>query len=146
VIYLFQVIQLEHELIETQRHAGLNVAHGLITHLPTTLPIPLTLSLPPPLPPIDLQLSDEDAISDSSDREERHGPSEKKHSTASIKEEFDSAVPQHNLLDISLVKARAGLIARGGLAGRAAPSAGIKRPNSQASNTSLVRILIILYT
>lgn len=133
-----RVMQLEHELIETQRRAGISVGHQFTTHFPTMLPTPLSLSLPPPLPPIELDLSDEDGISESSDRDDPPRGSEKKRSVASVKEEFDSAVPQHSLLDTSMVKDKKALVARGGLAGRQAPSTSVKRPNSDASNNSIV--------
>ncbi|CAG7838506.1 unnamed protein product [Allacma fusca] len=126
-----RVLQLEQELFETQRRAGFTPQQSLLHHghFPTTIPSALSLSLPPSLPPLYLDLSDEE-LSESSINEAKDSKD------PSAKEEFDIAVPPHSLLDVSAGKAKADLASRGGLAGRQAPTSG-KRPSSQASNNSL---------
>lgn len=115
-----RIIALEQNLLETQKKAG----------LPMVLPydsISLKQLTPqmsrrqPPKPlfhTIDANLSDTE-ISDASPEEDKTATVERK---LPIKEEFDRAVPPHELLDISASKSKAELATRGALANRQLPT------------------------
>lgn len=116
-----RIIALEQNLLETQRKAG----------LPMVLPYdsvslkqltPQMSRRQPPKPlfqALDTDFSDTE-ISDVSPEDDKTATVERK---LPIKEEFDRAVPPHELLDISASKSKAELANRGALANRQLPSA-----------------------
>ncbi|XP_071451755.1 uncharacterized protein Spn isoform X2 [Hetaerina americana] len=119
-----RVIQLEQELQETQRSAGLPV------HLPydSTSLRQLTPQLSrkhnqvpvkPLLQQLETELSDTEISDISPEDTDKTATVERK---MPVKEELDRAVPPHELLDVSASKAKADLATRGGLAGRQLPS------------------------
>lgn len=57
-----------------------------------------------------------------------------------VKEELDRAVPPHELLDVSVTKAKAELATRGGLAGRQLPSS--KKALSSSGSVSSINLFI----
>lgn len=122
-----RVIHLESELEETQRKAG----------LPVTLPYDSTsLKLTPQMtrrqPPkplfqkLDTELSDTEISDLSPDGEGKTATVERK---MPVKDELDTAVPQHELLDNTASKTKA---SRGGLANRQLPSG--KKSHSNSSS------------
>lgn len=115
-----RIISLEQELLETQRKAGVPV--GLPYDSNMTKQSPQMIRRQPPKPTkletIETDLSDTE-ISDASPDDDKTATVERK---LPIKEEFDKAVPQHELLDISANKSRAELANRGALANRQLPS------------------------
>nr|CAD7406891.1 unnamed protein product [Timema cristinae] len=119
-----RVIQLEQELLETQRKAG----------LPAVLPYDSTslrqltpqlsrrhqaLPAKPLLQQLETELSDTEISDISPEDGDKTATVERK---MPVKEELDRAVPPHELLDVSASKAKAELATRGGLAGRHLPS------------------------
>ncbi|XP_054732697.1 uncharacterized protein LOC129240747 isoform X3 [Anastrepha obliqua] len=116
-----RVINLEHELQETQRKAGFPV--GLPYDSATLKLTPQMMRKAPPKPlfqKLETELSDTEISDLSPDGEgvktatvERKVP---------IKDELDAAVPQHELLDNTVTKAKIDLASRGGLANRQLPS------------------------
>lgn len=111
-----RVIALEQDLLDTQRRAG----------LPMELPYdnaslkqvtPKMSRREPPKPMFQSLTSDlsDTEISDASPDEDKTATVERK---LPIKEEFDRAVPPHELLDISASKSKAELATRGALANR----------------------------
>ncbi|XP_046397522.1 microtubule-associated protein futsch isoform X3 [Ischnura elegans] len=130
-----RVIQLEQELQETQRSAGLPV------HLPydSTSLRQLTPQLSrkhnqvpvkPLLQQLETELSDTEISDISPEDTDKTATVERK---MPVKEELDRAVPPHELLDVSASKAKADLATRGGLAGRQLPSSA---PASAATASS----------
>ncbi|XP_030386241.1 uncharacterized protein LOC115633036 isoform X2 [Scaptodrosophila lebanonensis] len=117
-----RVINLEHELQETQRKAGFPV--GLPYDSATLKLTPQMLRKTPPKPlfhKLETELSDTEISDLSPDGDgvktatvERKVP---------VKDELDAAVPQHELLDNSVNKTKIELASRGGLANRQLPSA-----------------------
>uniref|UniRef100_A0A6P7H1J0 Neurabin-1 n=2 Tax=Diabrotica virgifera virgifera TaxID=50390 RepID=A0A6P7H1J0_DIAVI len=116
-----RVIALEQDLLDTQRKAGLPMVlpYGNMNLKQLTPqmsrrqpPKPLFKSLQPDLS--DTEMSDASPDDDKTATVERKLP---------IKEEFDRAVPPHELLDISASKSKAELANRGALANRQLPSA-----------------------
>lgn len=115
-----RVIALEQDLLDTQRKAG----------LPMVLPYdninikqltPQMSRRQPPKPlfkQLQSDLSDTE-MSDASPDDDKTATVERK---LPIKEEFDRAVPPHELLDISASKSKAELANRGALANRQLPS------------------------
>ncbi|XP_063931025.1 neurabin-1 isoform X4 [Zophobas morio] len=115
-----RIIILEQDVLETRQEAG----------LPCVLPqdhanikqrIAQVLEKGPPnilIPEISNNLSDLE-ISDPSPDEDKTATVERK---LPLKEELDSVVPQHELLDISANKRKAELATRGALANRQLPS------------------------
>ncbi|XP_054285488.1 neurabin-1 isoform X8 [Macrosteles quadrilineatus] len=128
-----RIIQVEAELVETQRVAGLPVG------LPGGPAVAPRLSTPPatrrpsaPPPPLLQQLGAElSETEDSADEQDRTATVERK---VPAKEEFDKAVPQHELLDSSAHKSKAELAMRGGLANRQAPTG--KRSGGLSNSSS----------
>ncbi|XP_057658198.1 uncharacterized protein LOC130895088 isoform X2 [Diorhabda carinulata] len=115
-----RVIALEQELLDTQRKAGLpmmlpydNINAKQLTPQMSRRqpPKPLFKSLQPDFS--DTEMSDASPDDDKTATVERKLP---------IKEEFDRAVPPHELLDISASKSKAELANRGALANRQLPS------------------------
>ncbi|KAH8274982.1 hypothetical protein KR018_005143 [Drosophila ironensis] len=117
-----RVINLEHELQETQRRAGFPV--GLPYDSATLKLTPQMMRKAPPKPlfhKLETELSDTEISDLSPDGDgvktatvERKVP---------VKDELDAAVPQHELLDNSVNKTKIDLASRGGLANRQLPSA-----------------------
>lgn len=111
-----RIIALEQDLLDTQRRAGLpmvlpydNVSLKQVT--------PQMSRREPPKPFYKAMASDlsDTEISDASPDEDKTATVERK---LPIKEEFDRAVPPHELLDISASKSKAELATRGALANR----------------------------
>ncbi|KAK7862484.1 hypothetical protein R5R35_005911 [Gryllus longicercus] len=130
-----RVIQLEQELLETQRKAGLpSVLPYDSTGLRQLTPQPLRRPQAPPVKPLLQQLETELSDTEISDISPEDGD---KTATVErkmpVKEELDRAVPPHELLDVSASKAKAELATRGGLAGRQLPSG---KKNGGLSNSS----------
>lgn len=114
-----RIISLEQELLETQRKAGIPVG---LPYDNMTRQSPQMVRRQPPKPAkletLETDLSDTE-ISDASPDDDKTATVERK---LPIKEEFDKAVPPHELLDISANKSRAELANRGALANRQLPS------------------------
>ncbi|XP_055842128.1 uncharacterized protein LOC129909158 isoform X2 [Episyrphus balteatus] len=130
-----RVINLEHELQETQRKAGFPV---VLPYDSTTLKLtPQMVRKAPPKPlfhKLETELSDTEISDLSPDGEgvktatvERKVP---------IKDELDAAVPQHELLDNSATKTKIDLASRGGLANRQLPT-GKKSLSNSSSDCGL---------
>ncbi|XP_017126976.1 uncharacterized protein LOC108145860 isoform X5 [Drosophila elegans] len=129
-----RVINLEHELQETQRKAGFPV--GLPYDSATLKLTPQMMRKTPPKPlfhKLETELSDTEISDLSPDGDgvktatvERKVP---------VKDELDAAVPQHELLDNSINKTKIDLASRGGLANRQLPSAN-GNSNGAATTTS----------
>ncbi|XP_067642993.1 serine-rich adhesin for platelets isoform X3 [Eurosta solidaginis] len=127
-----RVINLEHELQETQRKAGFPV--GLPYDSATLKLTPQMMRKAPPKPlfqKLETELSDTEISDLSPDGEgvktatvERKVP---------IKDELDAAVPQHELLDNSVTKTKIDLASRGGLANRQLPSTANNGNNNTAA-------------
>ncbi|XP_073838926.1 protein phosphatase 1 regulatory subunit spinophilin isoform X12 [Musca autumnalis] len=130
-----RVINLEHELQETQRKAGFPV--GLPYDSATLKLTPQMMRKTPPKPlfqKLETELSDTEISDLSPDGDgvktatvERKNP---------VKDELDAAVPQHELLDNSANKTKSDLASRGGLANRQLPSGNNSNTSSSASNTT----------
>lgn len=114
-----RIISLEQELLETQRKAGIPIG---LPYDNMTRQSPQMIRRQPPKPTkletLETDLSDTE-ISDTSPDDDKTATVERK---LPIKEEFDKAVPPHELLDISANKSRAELANRGALANRQLPS------------------------
>uniref|UniRef100_A0A1I8Q7X3 Neurabin-1 n=1 Tax=Stomoxys calcitrans TaxID=35570 RepID=A0A1I8Q7X3_STOCA len=130
-----RVINLEHELQETQRKAGFPV--GLPYDSATLKLTPQMMRKTPPKPlfqKLETELSDTEISDLSPDGDgvktatvERKNP---------VKDELDAAVPQHELLDSSASKTKSDLASRGGLANRQLPSGTNSNTSSSASNAT----------
>ncbi|CAH2004152.1 unnamed protein product [Acanthoscelides obtectus] len=116
-----RIIALEQELLDTQRKAGFPMALPYDNINLKQLTPQMTRRQPPkPLyQTLEPDFSDTEA-SDASPDEDKTATVERK---LPIKEEFDRAVPPHELLDISASKSKAELANRGALANRQLPSA-----------------------
>ncbi|XP_017108424.2 uncharacterized protein Spn isoform X11 [Drosophila bipectinata] len=137
-----RVINLEHELQETQRKAGFPV--GLPYDSATLKLTPQMMRKAPPKPlfhKLETELSDTEISDLSPDGDgvktatvERKVP---------VKDELDAAVPQHELLDNSVNKTKIDLASRGGLANRQLPSTnganGTANGDAQLSNGNLIK-------
>ncbi|PSN37471.1 hypothetical protein C0J52_22173 [Blattella germanica] len=130
-----RVIQLEQELLETQRKAGFPVVLPYdSTSLRQLTPQLSRRQQAPPVKPLLQQLETELSDTEISDISPEDGDKtatvERKMGLVTddltaqmpVKEELDRAVPPHELLDVSASKAKAELATRGGLAGRQLPS------------------------
>ncbi|XP_034655343.1 uncharacterized protein LOC117893056 isoform X14 [Drosophila subobscura] len=130
-----RVINLEHELQETQRKAGFPV--GLPYDSATLKLTPQMMRKAPPKPlfhKLETELSDTEISDLSPDGDgvktatvERKVP---------VKDELDAAVPQHELLDNSVNKTKIDLASRGGLANRQLPSANGANGNGIGNSNS----------
>ncbi|XP_022212422.2 uncharacterized protein LOC111067572 isoform X13 [Drosophila obscura] len=130
-----RVINLEHELQETQRKAGFPV--GLPYDSATLKLTPQMMRKAPPKPlfhKLETELSDTEISDLSPDGDgvktatvERKVP---------VKDELDAAVPQHELLDNSVNKMKIDLASRGGLANRQLPSANGANGNGIGNSNS----------
>ncbi|XP_017955456.1 uncharacterized protein LOC108650717 isoform X4 [Drosophila navojoa] len=134
-----RVINLEHELQETQRKAGFPV--GLPYDSATLKLTPQMMRKTPPKPlfhKLETELSDTEISDLSPDGDgvktatvERKVP---------VKDELDAAVPQHELLDNSVNKTKIELASRGGLANRQLPSSNV--PNGSSSSNGAGELLL----
>ncbi|XP_064539460.1 uncharacterized protein Spn isoform X3 [Drosophila montana] len=128
-----RVINLEHELQETQRKAGFPV--GLPYDSATLKLTPQMMRKTPPKPlfhKLETELSDTEISDLSPDGDgvktatvERKVP---------VKDELDAAVPQHELLDNSVNKTKIELASRGGLANRQLPSTNVSNGSNSSAN------------
>ena len=151
-----RVISLEQVLLETQAKAGLPVRLPYDSINVKQLTPIFSRKMLPPLPPpsflpllrkcslqseSDVELSDiEDGQLDSClETNDKVSTVERK---VPIKDEFDQAVPPHELLDVSALKSKADLVSRSGLANRQPPSAK-KGSLSNSSSVSFTQLLII---
>uniref|UniRef100_A0A1B6L8C7 PDZ domain-containing protein n=1 Tax=Graphocephala atropunctata TaxID=36148 RepID=A0A1B6L8C7_9HEMI len=126
-----RIIQVEQELVETQRKAGLPV-HLPHDCSPLRLTTPQLTRRPTAVQPLLQQLGAEiSEAEDSPDEQDKTATVERK---VPVKEEFDRAVPQHELLDVSAHKSKAELATRGGLANRQLPTG--KRSGGLSNSSS----------
>lgn len=130
-----RVICLEQELQETQRKAGLPVE---LPYDNTSLKLTPQMSRKQPPKPMfqkletdlsDLEISDLSPDGDGDAEDEKTATVERK---LPVKDELDTAVPKHELLDTSLNKGKSDLVSRGALANRQLPS--VKKSNSTTSS------------
>lgn len=117
-----RIIALEQDLMETQKKAGIPIAlpYDSIALKQLT---PQMMKRQPPVPllqALETDFSDTEVSDVSPDDGDKTATVERK---LPIKEEFDRAVPPHELLDISASKSKAELVNRGALANRQLPSA-----------------------
>lgn len=132
-----RVISLEQELQETQKRAG----------LPVSLPydsasLKLTPQMTRKQPPKPLfQKKTESEYSDisdlSPDGEGEDGKTATVERKIPVKDEFDTAIPKHELLDSSVNKAKSDLVSRGALANRQLPSSKKLGSSNSSSNGTL---------
>ncbi|XP_031347575.1 uncharacterized protein LOC116173971 isoform X2 [Photinus pyralis] len=116
-----RIIALEQDLLDTQQKAGVPVGlpYDSISLKQLT---PQLMRRQPPKPlfqTLDAELSDTEISDTSPEDGDKTATVERK---LPIKEEFDKAVPPHELLDISASKSKAELANRGALANRQLPS------------------------
>ncbi|KAK4877137.1 hypothetical protein RN001_009643 [Aquatica leii] len=116
-----RIIALEQDLLDTQQKAGVPVGlpYDSISIKQLT---PQLMRRQPPKPlfqTLDAELSDTEVSDTSPEDGDKTATVERK---LPIKEEFDKAVPPHELLDISASKSKAELANRGALANRQLPS------------------------
>lgn len=115
-----RIIDLEKDLLDTQKKAGLPMVLPYDSNNLKQLTPKLTRKQPPkPLfQSLETDFSDTE-VSDVSPDDDKTATVERK---LPIKEELDSAVPPHELLDISASKSKAELAGRGALANRQLPT------------------------
>uniref|UniRef100_A0A2H8TE18 Neurabin-1 n=1 Tax=Melanaphis sacchari TaxID=742174 RepID=A0A2H8TE18_9HEMI len=128
-----RVIQVEHELLDTQRRAGFPVQLPQNTtstshYLTTLTPLVKKTKVNPVLPLLQ-QLGADLSETEDCFEDEKVATVERK---LPIKEELDRAVPPHELLDVSLSKSKAELAARG-LVTRQLPTNAIRKSLSNSS-------------
>lgn len=116
-----RIIALEQDLLETQRKAGIPIGLPYDSINIKQLTPELSRRQPPkPLyQTIEAEFSDTEISDTSPEDGDKTATVERK---LPIKEEFDKAVPPHELLDISASKSKAELATRGALANRQLPS------------------------
>lgn len=102
---LFQIIQVEQELLSTQHAAGLPVSLPYDSSSLKQLTPQMSRKIPPAVKPLslDTELSDTEISDISPDDGDKTATVERK---VPVKEELDRAVPQHELLDTSVIKAK----------------------------------------
>lgn len=126
-----RVISLEQELQETQKRAGLPVC---LPYDNTSLKLtPQMTRKQPPKPLFQKKIEGEYSdISDlSPDCEGEDGKTATVERKIPVKDEFDTAIPKHELLDSSVNKSKSDLVSRGALANRQLPK---KLGNSNSSS------------
>ncbi|CAI6343414.1 unnamed protein product [Macrosiphum euphorbiae] len=128
-----RVIQVEHELLDTQRRAGFPVGLPQNTtstshYLTTLTPLAKKTKVTPVLPLLQQLGADLSETEDCFD-DEKVATVERK---LPVKEELDRAVPPHELLDVSLSKSKAELAARG-LVTRQLPTNALRKSLSNSS-------------
>ncbi|KRT84865.1 Sterile alpha motif containing protein [Oryctes borbonicus] len=116
-----RIIALEQDLLDTQRKAGIPIGLPYDSITLKQLTPQMTRRQPPKpiLEVLDTDFSDTEISDTSPCDEDKTATVERK---LPIKEELDSAVPPHELLDISANKSKAELANRGALANRQLPS------------------------
>ncbi|KAF6202899.1 hypothetical protein GE061_003306 [Apolygus lucorum] len=138
-----RIIQVEEELLETQKRAGLPM------HLPHSEGPNIRLSTPPmsrrptAVKPLLETLGTEiSEAEDSPEEGEKTATVERKVCSTGapggagggVKDELDNAVPPHALLDVSVTRSKAELATRGGLANRHLPTSAKKQQLSNSSS------------
>jgi neurabin len=129
-----RVISLEQELQDTQKRAGLPVSlpYSDSTSLKLT---PQMSRKQPPKPlfqkKIESEYSDLEISDLSPDNEGEDGKTATVERKIPVKDEFDTAIPKHELLDSSANKSKSDLVSRGALANRQLPK---KLANSNSSS------------
>ncbi|CRK99449.1 CLUMA_CG012678, isoform B [Clunio marinus] len=134
-----RVISLEQELQETQKRAGLPVS---LPYDSTNLKLTPQMSRKqPPQPPfhkkIESEYSDLEISDLSPDGEGEDGKTATVERKIPVKDEFDTAIPKHELLDSSANKSKKDLISRGALANRQLPSSKKLGSSNSSSNGTL---------
>ncbi|KAK6630854.1 hypothetical protein RUM44_003024 [Polyplax serrata] len=116
-----RIIQIEQELLSTQHAAGFPVSLPFDSTALKQLTPQMTRKVAPPVKPLslDTDLSDTEISDISPEDGDKTATVERK---IPVKEELDKAVPQHELLDTSIIKAKGELGMKGGLANRQLPS------------------------
>ncbi|XP_071057520.1 uncharacterized protein [Onthophagus taurus] len=117
-----RIIALEQDLLDTQKKAGITIGLPYDSVSLKQITPQMTRRQPPKplLQCLDTDFSDTEVSDVSPCDDDKTSTVERK---LPIKEELDSAVPQHELLDISANKSKAELANRGALANRQLPSA-----------------------
>lgn len=129
-----RVICLEQELQDTQKRAGLPVS---LPYDSTSLKLTPQMTRKQPPKPLPFQKKIESEYSDleisdlSPDGEGEDGKTATVERKIPVKDEFDTAIPKHELLDSSVNKAKSDLVSRGALANRQLPK---KLGNSNSSS------------
>lgn len=129
-----RVISLEQDLMETQRKAGFPVRlpYDSVSMKQLTPQLTRRQTPKPLFQQLETELSDTEISDISPDDGDKTATVERK---MPVKEELDRAIPQHELLDVSVTKSKAELAGRGGLANRQLPS-GKKGNMSNSSSVS----------
>lgn len=131
-----RVITLEQELQDTQRTAGMPVT---LPYDSTSLKLTPQMSRKQPPKPLfqkkkleseysDLEISD---LSPDADGDDGKTATVERKIPVPVQEEFDTAIPKHELLDSSVNKSKKDLVSRGALANRQLPK---KLANSNSSS------------
>lgn len=131
-----RVITLEQELQDTQRTAGMPVS---LPYDSTSLKLTPQMTRKQPPKPLyqkkkleseysDLEISD---LSPDADGEDGKTATVERKIPVPVQEEFDTAIPKHELLDSSVNKSKKDLVSRGALANRQLPK---KLANSNSSS------------
>ncbi|XP_059488614.1 titin isoform X4 [Neocloeon triangulifer] len=135
-----RIIQLEQELLDTQKAAGLTPqlpydSNSIRQLTPKMGRKHSAQATKPLLEQLDTELSDTEISDCSPEETDKTSTVERK---MPVKEELDKAVPPHELLDNSAFKSRVELVKGGSLAGRQLPSPNKKSPvNSSGSDYGL---------
>lgn len=129
-----RVICLEQELMDIQKKAGFPVRLPYDSmNIKQLTPQMTRKQAPKPLfQHLETELSDTEISDVSPEEGDKTATVERK---MPVKEELDRAIPQHELLDVSVTKSKAELAGRGGLANRQLPS-GKKGSLSNSSSVS----------
>ncbi|XP_050311669.1 neurabin-1 isoform X2 [Anthonomus grandis grandis] len=137
-----RIIALEQDLLDTQRKAGLPMILPYDnTNIKQLASPQMARKAQPPKPPLQFQslnpdFSDTDDVSDQSPDEDKTATVERKMpEKAGAKDELDSAVPPHELLDIKATRSKAELATRGSLANRQLPSGAAKKGGGGGSSS-----------
>lgn len=134
-----RVITLEQELQDTQKTAGLPVS---LPYDSTSLKLTPQMSRRQPPKPLfqknkleseysDLEISD---LSPDAEGEDGKTATVERKIPVPVKEEFDTAIPKHELLDSSVNKSKKDLVSRGALANRQLPKK-LGSSNSSSNGT-----------
>lgn len=133
-----RVISLEQELQDTQKRAGLPVS---LPYDSTSLKLtPQMTRKQPPKPfqkKIESDYSDLEISDLSPDAEGEDGKTATVERKIPVKDEFDGAIPKHELLDSSANKSKKDLASRGALANRQLPSSKKLGSSNSSSNGTL---------
>lgn len=134
-----RVISLEAELQETQKRAGLPIS---LPYDSTSLKLtPQMTRKQPPKPlfqkKIESEYSDLEISDLSPDGECEDGKTATVERKIPVKDEFDTAIPKHELLDSTANKSKKDLVSRGALANRQLPSSKKLSSSNSSSNGTL---------